>query len=118
MDPAMAPPINERLDRSCADAMAPWNSGRQFVNFADRGGSAEPAYDTETYARLRAVRGTVRPRRTVRRHAADRAVYSVKRPLRMRSASISTSSWAPDTTTSGSGTKSISRVAARRSRRR
>jgi len=60
MDPAAVPAINERLDR-VEDAMSPWSSGRAFVNFADRGGSAEPAYDPETYARLREVRGAYDP---------------------------------------------------------
>ena len=41
--------------------MARWSSGRQFVNFADRGGSAETAYDPDTYARLQEVRRAYDP---------------------------------------------------------
>ena len=60
MDPAAAGAIDDRMDR-VVEAMSPWSRGRQFVNFADRGGSAETAYDPETYARLRAVRQAYDP---------------------------------------------------------
>jgi hypothetical protein len=60
MEPGAVQAIGERMDRVQA-AMEPWSSGRQFVNFADRGGSAETAYDPETYARLQDVRRVYDP---------------------------------------------------------
>ncbi len=60
MDPAMAPAIAAHLDRLLA-AMAPWATGRAFLNFSERGGDAEALHDEETYARLCRVRAATDP---------------------------------------------------------
>jgi hypothetical protein len=44
-----------RIDR-VTDAMRPWSTGTVYLNFADRGGSAERAYGPGVYERLQAVR--------------------------------------------------------------
>jgi len=55
MDPAMAPAIEEHADTLVA-TMAPWATGRSYLNFAERGGDAAELHDDETYARLRRAR--------------------------------------------------------------
>ena len=56
----MAPTIHAALDTVVA-AMAPWATGGDYLNFADRPSDASRAFDQETYARLREIKATVDP---------------------------------------------------------
>lgn len=60
--PEHAAAINARLDELTA-AMQPWSAGSFYLNFADRGGIADGAFDRRTLAHLRAVRRTWDPER-------------------------------------------------------
>lgn len=46
-----------------AEALRPWSSGHNFLNFTDRGVDAASAFDAPTLTRLRAVRDRVDPSR-------------------------------------------------------
>lgn len=47
--------ITAALDR-LHEALAPWDTGRVYLNFAERGGSARRGFDPATYARLTRIR--------------------------------------------------------------
>jgi FAD/FMN-containing dehydrogenase len=51
----------ERSLRRVAEALAPWATGRSFLNLADLPGSAEAAFPADTYRRLRAVKAAYDP---------------------------------------------------------
>ena len=53
--PAHADLLAARID-DVVEALAPWSTGTVYLNFADRGGTAERAYAPGVYARLQAVR--------------------------------------------------------------
>ena len=60
-EPAMVAGIEAALD-SVAEALAPWDTGRVYTNFAERGGSAQTGYtDDGTYERLQEIRAQVDP---------------------------------------------------------
>jgi hypothetical protein len=56
----MAPGITTALD-SVVAAMAPWATGSDYLNFADRPSDASRAFDDETYRRLLEIKGAVDP---------------------------------------------------------
>jgi FAD/FMN-containing dehydrogenase len=59
--PSETAAIDEALD-GVAAALAPWDTGRVYLNFAERGGAADAAYsDDGTYARLAEIRAQVDP---------------------------------------------------------
>jgi hypothetical protein len=60
MDPQMAPPLTAALDRM-VDAMAPWTTGGDYLNFADRPGDASKGFDEDTYRRLVEIKAAVDP---------------------------------------------------------
>jgi hypothetical protein len=60
MAPEMAPAIEGHLDLVIS-AMAPWSTGRDYLNLADRPADASNAFDQSTYARLREIRAAVDP---------------------------------------------------------
>jgi FAD/FMN-containing dehydrogenase len=45
------------------EALAPWSSGRTYLNFAERPGAASSAFPAETYRRLQAARAAYDPGR-------------------------------------------------------
>ena len=60
----VTPEVGEMIEADLErllDAMAPWANGRVYLNFAEKGGSAERAYAPETYARLREIRAAYDP---------------------------------------------------------
>jgi hypothetical protein len=54
------PTTHERLG-VLTRALAPWDSGRRYLNFADRPTDPAAFFDAETHARLRAVKAAVDP---------------------------------------------------------
>jgi FAD/FMN-containing dehydrogenase len=60
MGPEAIDPINERLD-AIIGALEPWSTGSHYFNFADRPTDLERLFDSETLARLRAVKGRYDP---------------------------------------------------------
>ena len=60
MAPEMAPAIDAHLDL-VVSAMAPWSSGRDYLNLADRPCDASSAFPADTYRRLRAVKSALDP---------------------------------------------------------
>ncbi len=60
LTPEMGAAVDEAVDRVKA-ALAPWESERTYLNFAER--SVDPArlYTPETYRRLRKIRGVYDP---------------------------------------------------------
>lgn len=61
--------LEARLDE-LTTAMQPWSAGSFYLNFAERGGTADGAHDRRTLAHLRAVRRTWDPQeRFVASHA-------------------------------------------------
>jgi hypothetical protein len=55
MTPELGVAVAAHLPRY-KDAMAPWSTGRQYLNFAEHGGSAEPCFAPVAYERLRQTR--------------------------------------------------------------
>jgi hypothetical protein len=60
MPPNTAEAIVGHLDR-VVDALAPWTTGTDYLNFADRPGDASRAFDEGTLARLRQIKSEVDP---------------------------------------------------------
>ena len=60
MAPEMAPAIDAHLDL-VVSAMAPWSTGRDYLNLADRPSDASAAFPEATYRRLRDVKARVDP---------------------------------------------------------
>ncbi len=60
MAPADGEAIHHRV-QELLGAMRPWATGTVYLNFAERGGSAESAFPAATYERLRDVRGAWDP---------------------------------------------------------
>jgi FAD binding domain len=60
MAPDSAPAIIEHLDRM-VEAVRPWATGTDYLNFADRPGDASRAFDEATLSRLREVKAAVDP---------------------------------------------------------
>ena len=60
MAPEMAPAIEAHLDL-VVSAMAPWSTGRDYLNLADRPCDASAAFDVDTYRRLSEVKGRLDP---------------------------------------------------------
>lgn len=60
MDPSAAEAIEAKVE-GLLRALAPAATGTVYLNFAERGGSAQSAYAPETYARLRELRGVWDP---------------------------------------------------------
>ncbi len=65
MAPEMAPAIDAHLDL-VVSAMAPWSTGRDYLNLADRPGDASAAFDEATYRRLGEVKRRLDPDDLVR----------------------------------------------------
>ena len=61
MAPEMAPAIESHLNL-VVSAMAPWSTGRDYLNLADRPSDASGAFSEETLTRLREVKAQVDPR--------------------------------------------------------
>ncbi len=60
----MTPELGEQIERrveAVLGALRPWATGTVYVNFAERRGSAAPAFPPESYERLRDVRATWDP---------------------------------------------------------
>lgn len=67
--PEHAAALQSRLDE-LTTAMQPWSAGSFYLNFAERGGIADGAFDRRTLAHLRAIRRTWDPQeRLVASHA-------------------------------------------------
>jgi FAD binding domain len=60
MAPGSAAAIVEHLDRM-VEAVRPWTTGTDYLNFADRPGDASRAFDQATLSRLREVKSAVDP---------------------------------------------------------
>lgn len=60
MSPAQADALELRLDALLA-AMQPWSTGGFYLNFGERGGAADSAFDRHTLAHLQSVRRTWDP---------------------------------------------------------
>jgi len=60
MAPEMAAGVNTALDALVA-AMEPWETGGDYLNFADRPCDASKAFDAQTYGRLREIKAAVDP---------------------------------------------------------
>jgi FAD/FMN-containing dehydrogenase len=55
----VTPQVGEAIEAALVElveTMGPWANDRLYLNFAERGGSAEPAYTPEAYARLAEIR--------------------------------------------------------------
>jgi len=65
MDPAMVPELQASLALAHA-AFTPYGSGRDYLNFAERATDSARFYDTDAYARLRAVKTAVDPQNLFR----------------------------------------------------
>jgi len=61
MAPEMVPAIESHLNL-VVSAMAPWSTGRDYLNLADRPSDASGAFREETLTRLREVKAQVDPR--------------------------------------------------------
>jgi hypothetical protein len=60
LTPEMGAAVGEAVDR-VRTALAPWESGRSYLNFAERQGDPARLYTPETYRRLRRVRAAYDP---------------------------------------------------------
>ena len=60
----MAPGDEGAIEATLAELtrrLAPWDTGRRYLNFAENGGEARRGFDPATFARLRRVRGAQDP---------------------------------------------------------
>jgi hypothetical protein len=60
MTPEMGAAVDEAVDRAKA-ALAPWESERSYLNFAERRGDSARLYGPETYRRLRRIKAAYDP---------------------------------------------------------
>jgi FAD/FMN-containing dehydrogenase len=60
MDPAVAEPVSAHLDR-LASGLAPWSTGRAYLNFRDRPRDPADAFEPGVYSRLREVKARMDP---------------------------------------------------------
>jgi FAD/FMN-containing dehydrogenase len=73
MEPAMAETIDTALD-TVVEAVEPWATGGDYLNFADRPGDASKAFDAQTLGKLREIKASVDPDGMfVAVHPVDRA---------------------------------------------
>jgi hypothetical protein len=61
---AATPEMGAAVATECArvrDALAPWDAGRQYLNFAEQPTDTSKLFDPTSYARLRAIKAAVDP---------------------------------------------------------
>jgi FAD/FMN-containing dehydrogenase len=63
--PDLAPPVERAIDRLLG-MLGPWDAGRRYPNFADRGADASEFYPAQTLGRLRRIKAAYDPDELIR----------------------------------------------------